>query len=65
MINGELIKKKRIEKGLTQPELAKLCGYQNRASICMLEKGDIEDLPLSKAIVLAKVLGIKPTELTK
>ena len=63
MINGELIKQKREEQGLRQDELAKLCGYKNKASICQLEKGYDIDIPLSKAIIIAKVLKIKPTDL--
>lgn len=65
MINGDLIKKKRIERGLSQDELAKLCGYADKSVICHLEKGDVNDLPLSKAIQIAKILKVTPTELSK
>lgn len=65
MINGELIKQKRIERGLSQTELAILCGYEDKSSICRLEKGEQDDIPLSKAVQIAKVLKVKPTELTK
>ena len=65
MINGELIKQKRIERKLSQEELAKLCGYTDKSVICHLEKGDINDIPLSKAVQLAKALKVTPTELSK
>ena len=65
MINGDLIKKKRLERGLSQTELARLCGYTDKSMICHLEKGEIDDVPLSKAIQIAKVLKIKPTELCR
>jgi len=65
MINGELIRQKRLERGLSQEELAKICGYADKSVICHLEKGDVNDIPLSKAIQIAKVLKVTPTELTK
>lgn len=64
MVNGEFIKAKRQERGLSQIELAKLCGYDT-STICKLEKGVIEDVPLSKAVQLAKALKVKPTDLIK
>lgn len=65
MINGELIKQKRIERKLSQEELAKLCGYADKSVICHLEKGDVNDIPLSKAVQLAKALKVTPTELSR
>ena len=63
MINGELIKQKRLERGLSQNELAALCGYADKSAICKLESGIFEDVPLTKAIKIAQVLKIKPTDL--
>lgn len=37
MTIAERIKKSRLEKGLTQEELAKLCGYSNKANISRIE----------------------------
>lgn len=65
MINGKLIRQKRLERGLSQEELAKICGYADKSVICHLEKGDVNDIPLSKAVQLAKALKVTPTELTK
>lgn len=65
MINGVLIKQKRQELGLSQTQLAALCGYTDKSVICHLEKGDIKDIPLSKAIIIAKQLQINPTDLAK
>lgn len=58
----ENIKKHRIRLGLTQEELAHMCGYKNRAMICRIEKGDV-DLTQSTIVKLAKIFNITPTEL--
>ncbi len=65
MINGELIKQKRLERGLSQQELAILCGYNDKSAICKIETGCVEDIPLTKAIKMAQILKVKPTELTE
>ena len=65
MIDGEFIREKRIEQGLSQTDLAIKCGYTDKSAIAHLEKGDIDDIPLSKAIQIAKVLKIAPTKLLK
>lgn len=54
------IKKLREQKGLSQDELAKMTGYTSRSSIAKIEKGLI-DLPQSKIIAFANVLGTKPS----
>lgn len=56
------IKKLRIEKGLTQEELAHLVGYTDRSSIAKIERGDV-DLSQSKIAQFADVLGTTPSEI--
>ena len=58
----ENIKKLRIEKKLSQSDLAKLTGYTDRSSIAKIEKGTV-DLPQSKIKIFATVFGITPSEL--
>jgi transcriptional regulator with XRE-family HTH domain len=57
----ENIKKRRIEKGWTQAELADALGYE-RSMIAKIEKG-LVDLTLSRTKDFAKVLGTTPNEL--
>lgn len=56
---GQMIREKRIERGLSQDELAQQCGYKSRSSINKIEKG-VYDLPLPKVKTLADALGIDP-----
>lgn len=63
MINGKLIKELRLKRGLSQSELAALAGYYDKSSISKMENGEINDIPLSKAVQIAKVLKVKPTDL--
>lgn len=49
------IKKRRLELGLTQTELAKLVGYADKSMIARIEAGSV-DLPQSKIEIFAKVL---------
>lgn len=58
----ERIKQLRIEKGLSQQELANLTGYQDRSSIAKIESG-VVDLPQSKILLFANVLGVSPAAL--
>ena len=51
------IKKYRIEKKMTQDELAKKAGYTDRSSIAKIERGDV-DLPQSKIHLIANALGV-------
>lgn len=55
----ERIKELRTNKGLSQQELARLTGYQDRSSIAKIESGSV-DLPQSKIISFAHVLGVTP-----
>lgn len=47
----------RLEKKMTQDELAKLTGYTDRSSIAKIERGDV-DLPQSKIMLFASALGV-------
>ena len=56
------IKKRRIELGLTQTELAKRLGYADKSMIAKIEKGNI-DLPQSKIEAFAEALHTTPSQL--
>lgn len=56
------IKKRRLELGMTQSELARLAGYENRSSIARIERGD-HDLPQSKIEDIARALKVTPSYL--
>ena len=56
------IKKRRLELGMTQRELARLAGYENRSSIARIERGD-HDLPQSKIEDIARALKVTPSYL--
>ena len=53
------IKRERIEKGLSQEELAQKVGYADKTMISRIENGKI-DLPQSKIEEFAKVFGVTP-----
>ena len=59
---GERIKKLRIEKGLSQIQAAKLCGWSGASRLANYESG-ARNVGADDAIVLAKVLGTSPSEL--
>lgn len=56
------IRELRIKKDMSQQELAKLTGYRDRSSIAKIETGAV-DLPQSKILLFADVLGVTPAEL--
>lgn len=58
----ENIKRLRIERGLSQDELAKRTGYTDRSSIAKIEAGKV-DLSESKIILFAKALNVTPAAL--
>lgn len=58
----KIIKKRRLELGMTQSELARAAGYENRSSIARIERGD-HDLPQSKIEEIAKALKVTPSYL--
>lgn len=53
----ENIRRFRLAKKMSQAELAKLTGYNDRSSIAKIEKGDV-DLAQSKIMLFAKALGV-------
>lgn len=62
MTNGERIKKFRINRGLTQDELAKLVGYKSRSSINKIEL-DKQELVQSSIVAFSNALNVSPLEL--
>ena len=62
MTVGERIKKRRIELGLTQSELAERMGYSSRAAICTVEKNK-EDLTTARIRKYADALETTPAYL--
>lgn len=60
IVNGERIKKLRVEKFITQSQLAQLAGIRAE-SLCRLEKG--KAAKFSTILKLATVLQVSPTEL--
>lgn len=56
MAIGSQIRKRREELGMSQDELAKKVGYSSRSSINKIEK-EINDVPQSKILEFAKILG--------
>lgn len=61
MTIGERIKSLREQRGLTQEELAKRCGYKSRSSINKIELS--RKLPADKIEIVAKALGTTPSYL--
>lgn len=59
---GARIKRLRQRCGLSQDDLARMCGYTSRSSINKVEKG-IVDIPQSKISLIAIALGVTPTYL--
>lgn len=56
---GERIKRKRIELGLTQLELAKKIGYESKSAVNMIENGS-RNVKQDKLIEIARVLRTTP-----
>ncbi len=56
-ISGERIRRARLLKGLSQKELAAICGYSDSTTIYKIEKG-LQDIPTSKIKVLCSALDI-------
>lgn len=65
MINRRLIKKKRLEMHMSQTELALAIGYTDKSIISRIENGKVKDIPLTKAVLLSRVLKIEIQELVK
>lgn len=62
MTIGERIKAKRIEKGLSQRDLAKLLGYSTHTTLTKIESGQV-DISQSKIAKFANLLGTTPAYL--
>lgn len=56
------IKELRIEHGWSQETLAKKMGYSDKSMIAKIENGKV-DLPQSKVIMFAEILGVSPSHL--
>ena len=56
---GRNIRRRRIELGMSQEELAQRCGYKSKSSINKMEAG-VQGLPQSKIIAVAKALETTP-----
>ena len=59
---GNNISRLRRELGWTQEDLSKMMGYKSKSTINKIELG-INDIPQSKIVQFAKVLGTTPAEL--
>lgn len=59
MTTGEIIKKLRNNKNMSQEDLAKLMGYSHKSSINKIELGKA-DLPQSKLVAFAKIFDVNP-----
>jgi transcriptional regulator with XRE-family HTH domain len=56
------IKKYRLERQLTQAQLAELVGYSDKGMIARIENGKV-DLPQSQIAKFASALGVSPSDL--
>ena len=61
MTIGERVRACRIEKGMTQTELAEKLGYKSKSSVAHIENG--RDIPRSMVVTLAAVLDTTPSHL--
>jgi len=59
---GENIRKRRLELGMSQDELAELSGYTSRSAITKIETG-VNDITQSKIVAIAKALKTTPSAL--
>lgn len=59
---GLRVKQLRLAHGLTQTDLAELCGYGEKSSIARIEAGSV-DIPLSKIRLLAQALETTAADL--
>lgn len=62
--NYAIIKERRIEKGLTQLDVAEKLGYKDRTSIAHIESG-AKQLPGVKLIQLAELLDLELKDLQR
>ncbi len=60
---GEVLRQTRLDKGLSQEELADACG-RHRTYVSLLERG--RSSPSIKTLfLLAEALGVRPSQLVK
>lgn len=59
---GKNLRKLRLEKGMSQDELAKKLGYKGRSAINKIETG-VNDMPRDMVVRCAEVLGVSPLDL--
>lgn len=59
---GANIKRLRLALGMSQDELAELCGYSTRSSIAKIETG-AADIPQAKIKLFADALHVKPSDI--
>lgn len=59
---GDRLKKRRIELGLTQEELAHRLGYKSKSTINKIEL-NVHDVSQTNLIRIANVLGVDPIDL--
>lgn len=59
---GINLKRLRLEKGMSQDELAKKLGYKGRSAINKIETG-VNDMPRDMVLRCAEVLGVSPLSL--
>lgn len=62
MTVGDRIKKRRIELGMTQDELAAKLGYKGRTSVCVVETGG-DNVTTTKVVKFAEALDCTPAYL--
>lgn len=60
---GERIKVARKAAGMTQDDLARICGYKHKSSITKIEHGET-DLPTEMINTISTVLGVSSVYLT-
>ena len=56
---GNIIKKRRVQLGLSQTELANKLRFKSKASISRIELG-VQSLPQNKILEMAKALDVSP-----
>lgn len=59
---GKNIKKRRIEIGMSQLDLALAVGYTDRSTISKIESG-VNDITVEKFVEIARALNIEPVNL--
>ena len=62
MESYERIRALRVQRGLSQEELAHKVGYRDRSSVAKVESGKV-DLSRSKIILFANALGVTPADI--